>query len=91
MQRFPLAGGGSVGLESSHITSDSLAQARQRLDKAITELTQHLRHLSKTIATMEQKAPAEIVEQKKEAVAQLQSQLDETQRSRDALTPHDAR
>ena len=85
MHRFPLREGTYVAIASEHITPQRLAAARGRLAATIVELTQRLQQLSETLSRMAGKAPAKVVEQKHELVAQLQAQLEETQRSRDAL------
>jgi valyl-tRNA synthetase len=85
MKRFPLRGGGYICIASEHMTPESIQGAKIRLDETMTTLGQRMEQLDKALGQMADKAPADVVQQKKTMAAQLQAELDETQRSRDAL------
>lgn len=85
MIKFPLPSGGSVGLSSPHITKDSIAGARQRLEKEALRLNDMIKKQNQIIAGMRGKAPEEVVKEKEGNLKELENQLAETNNNINSL------
>ena len=81
MKEFPLAGGGSVGVASEHITEASVAAAKEQLTKERDELTAQIAKHEQIITGMRGKAPAEVVAAKETELDEVTQALKETEQS----------
>lgn len=81
MIKFPLPSGGSIGLSSSHITAESIKQARASLEKEADRLTAFITRQQQIINNMRDKAPDQVVVEKEASVSTSQSQLDEIKKN----------
>ena len=83
--RFPLADGTSVSLASEHITAESIAQAKQRLQQQAQELSEYIKRQQQALERMRGKAPDAAVADKEAGIARARVQLTEVTKNQDAL------
>jgi valyl-tRNA synthetase len=85
MKTIPLAGGGTIAIGAPELTGASIKRAQARLATEEKKLTQLVASLAATLKSMQPKAPADVVAEKKAALRNAEEKLQHIKESRRLL------
>ncbi len=85
MKKFPLAGGGVIGVSSREITDESVKRAVQRLEEEQRRLEEFIQRTGEALAGMRGRAPEKIIREKEGAMEQARQKIEEIAQSKKML------